>query len=363
MDVIWTTLTVLITGWLMAFAIATVARGSQPRAFRPRREGLALVWPIVGLIAYLLIVGVDVSLVAALPAFALGGALGYLATWRNGAMPAIGVPLVWTSPWAIALLAMSGAATGIGALGNWVALVEIGLVVLCAAIGFGLGAFGFGVIATQDARRALDQELNPRVVCPACGAAVQAGPQYCPECRQSLPSHCASCGVTLGQGGVACQLCGSPARPPLPEPSPDAIKSRFCHACAVPVSMDDMFCSACGALLAPACPLCGAPATIDDEFCSYCDIDLESAAMAAESGLQATIVEEVESELSGETVTAKADNQGVRSVPDRPAGAVANSPQVSATTATRPVNRFCTSCGTEAKPNSAFCSRCGKALP
>ena len=128
--------------------------------------------------------------------------------------------------------------------------------------------------------------------------------------------------------------------------------------------MDDLFCATCGTLLAPACPVCGAPTTIDDEFCSYCDLDLESAAIAAESGLLATIVDEVETELSPAMVTAAANDRPEERKPEKTAQVVSNLPSApqAPTTATFPQGRFCTSCGTEAKPQAAFCVRCGKRL-
>lgn len=376
MNTIWIALIISAAVWLTAVAIAALVKGIQSRTVRLRRDGIAAGLPILGLVAYVLIAGVALSPVAAVTAFLVGSGLGFFATWRNGSLPALGLPVVWASPWQMALLALSGVVASVGALGAWETVLNAGLLALCAAVGFGAGAYGYGVGATLDARKAFDVELRPTVTCPGCRQVVRAGMRLCAQCGQTLPEHCSACGSSLVQPDAACKSCGSNPERRLPDPAPDEVTVRFCHACSVRVPMDAIFCHACATLLAPACPLCGAPATLDDEICSLCDIELGLAVTAVKSGLIETIWAEVEAEFEDAEMRATPEPlvQAATAITEKPipGKAPAAAPRIEsnrpdfppppAPQTALPQVRFCGRCGTEAPPETAFCVRCGSKL-
>jgi hypothetical protein len=299
MGTLWTVLTILLAAWLCILAIASLVGGSQPRTVRLLRDGSAVVLPIAGFLGFALITDTLPPLLPAVGAIAAGMALGYIASWRSGSLPAFGRAIVWSSPWHMTLLALSGAVSSVGVLGGWEPVITAGLLGLCAALGFGAGAFVFAVAAARDAHAWFEADIATTVTCPTCLQEVPSGTWHCTQCGTALPVHCSYCGSILRQAGEACEACGTLNGVRLPDPGPDAeeVTFRFCQSCSIRVSMDDMFCPSCGSLLAPACPLCGAPVMLDAEACALCDIDLRDAATAAESGLLDALLAEVDDEF------------------------------------------------------------------
>ena len=296
MDTIWMTATILITVWLTGVTVAAFIDGPERRSVRLGRDGIAVALPIVGLIAYLLIRDLRLSPPSAAATLVFGIGVGYFTAWRRGSVSAFGLAIVWASPWQMALLALSGVVTSIGAVGGWDTVVTAGLLVLCAAIGFGAGAYAYGVLATADARAAVAEELHPFLTCPGCGADVRAGTLLCTRCGEALPKHCSLCGFRIDPAGTTCDSCGASVEARLEEATEDVIPVRYCYACSIRIPMNASFCPACGSLLPPACSFCGAPAMLDHETCPLCDIELADADAAVESGLIELIMAELEAE-------------------------------------------------------------------
>jgi len=298
-----TAMTILIAGWLVTMAAVALLDGPQPRVFRLGREATIVVLSILGTAGYILIVDARPKLLPAAAAFVAGAGFGFLATSRNGALPSDGAPVVWTSPWSMALLAGSAAAATAGTLGAGDVLTEVGVAGLVAAVGFAVGALGFGATATGDARTALEEDLDPSITCGNCGAAVPAADRHCTGCGAVSPTACATCGTAIGENNAWCTACGSERISPLPDAAPDAVTVRFCVACFDRVPMEADFCANCGVPLSAACRLCGAPLMADHLRCPLCDVDLDLADAVAAAGLLDDLVTEIEAELDAEEST------------------------------------------------------------
>lgn len=301
-DSIWTAATVLLTVWLMAAAISALVDGPQPRTVRLARDGSAVLLTVLGTVGYMLILDTRPELLPAGIVCVVGIGLGFLAAWRNGALPDNGVAITWTSPWLMALFAASAAITSVGSLGAWEDVTMVGLYGLILAVGFGAGALGFGLIATIDAQRALVEDLNPTTTCPACGVDVPARDRHCAGCGAALPTTCTTCGTTMSANGASCAVCGSERAAALPDAASDAVTVRFCVACLDRVAMEADFCANCGVPLSAACGLCGAPTMADHIRCPLCDVNLDLADAIAINGLAEALVAEIEAELGAEEV-------------------------------------------------------------
>ncbi len=366
MDTIWITATILITVWLTGVTVAALIDGPQPRLVRLGRDGMAVALPIFGLMAYLLIRDLRLSPLSAAVALVFGIGVGYFTAWRRGSVPAFGLAVVWGSPWQMALLALSGVVTSIGALGGWDTVVTAGLLVLCAAVGFGVGAYGYGALATADARAAIAEELNPVLTCPVCGADVRAGTRLCTQCGEALPKHCSLCGSRIDPAGTTCDSCGASVEARLEDAPEDVIPVRYCYACFIRIPMNAAFCPACGSLQPPACSFCGAPAMLDHETCPLCDIELADAEAAVESGLIELIMAEVEAEYADQqmagSIPAREPSVGAQPASPGRTGGQPEYPPPPVPQPGFPRVKFCSSCGTEAQSGAAFCVRCGSKL-
>lgn len=62
---------------------------------------------------------------------------------------------------------------------------------------------------------------------------------------------------------VLCEDCAAKAVGGL-------VEEVVCPACGAPLQAEDGFCGKCGARIEYACPSCGAPVEIEDAFCGKC---------------------------------------------------------------------------------------------
>lgn len=53
------------------------------------------------------------------------------------------------------------------------------------------------------------QHPKPKLLCPACGGAVEADFQACPHCGSALQRSCPACGAAVRTLWRACPRCGT----------------------------------------------------------------------------------------------------------------------------------------------------------
>lgn len=124
--------------------------------------------------------------------------------------------------------------------------------------------------------------------CPACGADVEPGVQFCKACGAAMPQPeppappagavvCPACGAQVPEGAKFCKACGAPV--PKPEPPAPPAAGAVCPVCGAQAPEGSKFCRACGAPMTPpappapeqaVCPACGAPVQPGVLFCANC---------------------------------------------------------------------------------------------
>lgn len=86
-----------------------------------------------------------------------------------------------------------------------------GLMGAGVGLGMGLGMMGpVNTMANQTATGQNTQEQKVLIICPKCGAKVDANSKFCPECGQSLgPKKCSKCGAEIKDNNAKfCPECG-----------------------------------------------------------------------------------------------------------------------------------------------------------
>jgi hypothetical protein len=72
-----------------------------------------------------------------------------------------------------------------------------------------------GAAVDSESERILmaDPKAAKRACCPACGAHLESGVKFCPECgaKINVEKHCTECGVKLAPGAKFCGECGTKA--------------------------------------------------------------------------------------------------------------------------------------------------------
>ena len=111
-----------------------------------------------------------------------------------------------------------------------------------AGAGMGIGAgFGLGgVMAKTIAENAVNvsDKKEETDTCPKCGASVEKGSKFCPECGQKMNASktCAKCGAILNANAKFCQECGEPCAPKKCECGAElSAGAKFCPECGKPV--------------------------------------------------------------------------------------------------------------------------------
>jgi hypothetical protein len=101
----------------------------------------------------------------------------------------------------------------------------------------------------------------PAYVCPACGAAVSTGSEYCRRCGSALKNtvklsgakpdirlYCSHCGAANSGDASFCTNCGmtmTPAPVAPPKPAPPV----YCTRCGTAASSGSVYCAHCGSTL------------------------------------------------------------------------------------------------------------------
>ena len=111
-----------------------------------------------------------------------------------------------------------------------------------AGAGMGIGAgFGLGgVMAKTIAENAVNvsDKKEETDTCPKCGASVEKGSKFCPECGQKMNASktCAKCGAILNANAKFCQECGEPCAPKKCQCGAElSAGAKFCPECGKPV--------------------------------------------------------------------------------------------------------------------------------
>jgi len=81
---------------------------------------------------------------------------------------------------------------------------------------------------TQESQAPRTTQVATEMRCPKCGATVQAGAKFCPECGTKLeppkpvvPTNCPKCGAKLPAGAKFCPACGEKITAAAPQPQPE----------------------------------------------------------------------------------------------------------------------------------------------
>lgn len=111
---------------------------------------------------------------------------------------------------------------------------------MAAGVGLGIGAQLAGSVGNMTTRAMGPQPAQAPeqgTPCPKCGATIQAGGRFCPQCGTPSPSAsvCSGCNAPIPPGAKFCSGCGARVS------SPSA-----CAACGAPLTPGARFCNQCG---------------------------------------------------------------------------------------------------------------------